>query len=119
MSPRKKQDAGVVDERVLEQIADYCSVMANAKRLAIMWLLGKGERSVGEIAEHIGASIQNTSQHLRVMRDKGAVSHRQEGQSVLYRIANRKFLDASRLVREALSEESRKHAALQRRGDRR
>ena len=117
MKPRKKPDAGTIDARALSRMADYCSVMAHAKRLAIMWHLGGDERSVGEIAEHIGASVQNTSQHLRVMRDKGAVTNRQVGQSVLYRIANRKFLDASRLVREALAEESRKHAALQRDGD--
>lgn len=94
----------------LESVADYCSVMANARRLAIMWLLGDGERSVGDIASNIGVSIQNASQHLRVMRDKGAVLHRQEAQTVLYRISNPKFLEASRLVREALQEQAETYA---------
>lgn len=101
-------EQSAIDEKVYERLADYCSVMANPKRLAIMWLLGEGERSVGEIAEAIGVSIQNASQHLRVMRDKGAVEFRPQGQTVLYRLSNPKFLQASRLVREALAEQSRK-----------
>jgi ArsR family transcriptional regulator len=116
MAQSKESDMGprriASDERVFERMADYCSVMANPKRLAIMWLLGEGERSVGEIAEAIGVSIQNISQHLRVMRDKGAVACRPQGQTVFYRLANAKFLAASRLVREALSEQSRKEAEL-------
>ena len=92
------------------EIADYGSVMAHAKRLAILWLLGEGDLSVGEIADHIGVSMQNASQHLRVMRDRGAVVNRQEAQTVLYQISNRKFLTASRLIRVALQEQSTKTA---------
>jgi ArsR family transcriptional regulator len=108
MSP----DNDTTDERVFERLADYCSVMANPKRLAILWFLANGERSVGAIAEAIGVTIQNASQHLRVMRDRGAVENRQEGQTVLYRISSPKFLQASRLVREALAEQRRRSVEL-------
>ena len=43
--------------------------------------------SVGEIAEQIGVTLQNTSQHLRLMKDKGVVESRRDGQTIFYRIA--------------------------------
>jgi DNA-binding transcriptional ArsR family regulator len=96
---------GPEDEAVFALHADFCQVFSDEKRLRIMWLLGDGERSVSEIAEHLGATLQNTSQHLRVMRDKGAVTFRKVGQSVRYRISNPKFLLGARMIREGLLEE--------------
>ncbi len=85
--------------------AQFCRVLGDPKRLRIMWLLDDGERSVGELAEALGVTLQNVSQHLRVMRDKGAVTRRKEGQTAYYRIANPKFLAGAKLIREGLREE--------------
>jgi ArsR family transcriptional regulator len=43
--------------------------------------------SVGDLAEKIGASLQNTSQHLRLMKDKGVLESRRDGQTIFYQIA--------------------------------
>jgi DNA-binding transcriptional ArsR family regulator len=69
------------------QQAHLCSVFGNAKRILILWVLGKEELSVGEIAENINTSLQNTSQHLRLMKDRDIVQSRRVGQTVYYRIA--------------------------------
>lgn len=94
-----------MDRDIFARHADFCRVFGDEMRLRIMCFLGEGERSVGEIAEHIGRSMQNTSQHLRVLRDKGAVEQRREGQNVLYRIANPKFLAGCTLIRQGLLEQ--------------
>jgi DNA-binding transcriptional ArsR family regulator len=52
----------------------------------MLWLLEQGERSVGELAEAVGASLQSTSQHLRLLRQHGLVGSRREGQTVFYTI---------------------------------
>lgn len=88
--------------------ASFCRIFADPKRSRIMWYLGQGERSVGEIAEYLGVSLQNVSQHLRIMREKGALSTRKEGQVVYYSISNTKFLEGARLIREGLQEEYEK-----------
>ena len=93
---------------IFDAHADFCRVFSDAKRISILWLLGDGEHSVGDIAQHLGVSMQNASQHLRVMRDKGAVEFHKQGQVVLYRLSNRKFLQASKLIRDGLKEQSRK-----------
>jgi len=73
--------------------------------LQILWLIKEGERSVSEIAETLGLSLSNVSQHLRIMRDRGAIRPRRDGRHVYYRIANQKFVEGSALVREGLLEE--------------
>ena len=93
-------------EEIFARHSDFCRVFSDPKRLRIMWLLGEREEcAVGEIAAHLGASMQNTSQHLRVMRDKGAVHQRREAQTIYYRIANDKFLQGCAMIRSGVLEE--------------
>lgn len=57
--------------------------------------------------EELGVAAPNLSQHLRLMRDQAVVRMRKDGRQVYYRVANKKFLRALMLVREALMEEIR------------
>ncbi len=72
---------------IVEEQAEIHRVFSNPSRLLILWELETREMSVGEIAEKIGATLQNTSQHLRLMKDKGVLEARREGQTVFYHIA--------------------------------
>jgi ArsR family transcriptional regulator len=75
-------------DRELEQQAnaraEICGLFGNPTRLLILWTLSEEEHSVGDIAGIVGASLQNTSQHLRLMRDKGLLVSRREGNTVYY-----------------------------------
>jgi len=73
--------------------AQLCGVFSNAKRILILWLLRTQELSVGEIAEEIGTSLQNASQHLRLMKDRDIVKSRRVGQIVYYRIAENELME--------------------------
>jgi DNA-binding transcriptional ArsR family regulator len=75
-----------------KQQAAMCSVFGNFRRVLILWLLAEREMSVGEIAQEIGTSLQNTSQHLRLMKDKGFVSSRRDGQTIYYHIAENEMM---------------------------
>ncbi|MBW1784336.1 MAG: winged helix-turn-helix transcriptional regulator [Deltaproteobacteria bacterium] len=92
------------DDSIYEAHANFYSALGNEKRLHIVHLLGEGERSVGEIAEELGLSPSNVSQHLRIMRDLGLVRGRKNGTQVFYTITSRKFIDGYRLIREGLAE---------------
>ncbi len=84
--------------------ANLCKVLGNERRLAIIWLLGQREMSVGEIAEAMDTSIHNVSQHLRVMKERGVVQGEKRGQSVFHSLSNPKFVQGYGLIREALIE---------------
>ena len=71
----------------IEEQAEIHQVLGNPSRLRILCTLADKEMSVGDIAEQIGATLQNTSQHLRLMKDKGVLDARRDGQSIFYRIA--------------------------------
>ena len=71
-----------------QEQAQYCQVFSNPRRILILWALGMDEMTVSDIASDIGASLQNTSQHLRLMRDRGILSSRRVGQAVYYRVVN-------------------------------
>ena len=76
-----------------EQQADVCKIFANTRRIMILWTLLEEELAVGDIAESVGATSQNTSHHLRLMKDKGILYSRRQGQSVLYGIANSELVE--------------------------
>jgi DNA-binding transcriptional ArsR family regulator len=84
-----------------ESQAEICGVFGNANRVLILWALGEREMSVGEIASAIDCSLQNTSQHLRLMKDKNILASRREGQTIYYRIKQNKLMEGCRLLLQA------------------
>ncbi len=87
---------------IFEVHADFCKTLANPKRLMILALLGKGECSVGQIAEAIQAPLPNVSQHLAVLKSQNLVLARKEGQTVHYRLADKRIIQACTLIRSVL-----------------
>lgn len=79
--------------------ADLLRVLANEHRLQILCALRTGERSVGELAEHVALSQSALSQHLARLRGDRVVETRRQGQTILYRIAD----DEVMTVLEALA----------------
>jgi ArsR family transcriptional regulator len=92
------------DKTAYELHAEVCKSLANAKRLEIISLVCKRERHVDELAEAMGIGKANVSQHLAVLRDKGIVDARREGQYVYYRIADPKIVEACKLMRQVAME---------------
>jgi DNA-binding transcriptional ArsR family regulator len=72
--------------------AALCRAVGNSRRLIILWMLSKEELSVNEIAERAGSSLQNISQHLRLLKNSGIVTTRRSGQTIYYQIADHECL---------------------------
>jgi ArsR family transcriptional regulator len=89
---------------IYEIQAGICRCLASAKRLEIIHVLSLGELPATEIADELGISCANASQHLAIMRDKGILKSRREGVSIFYSIANPKVITACNLMREVLFE---------------
>ena len=84
--------------------ANFCKMFSNERRLQILWKVAEKERSVSELAKELGISIPNVSQHLRIMKEKGAVSERKEGKMVYYKVSNEKIIKGYKLIKEGLIE---------------
>ncbi len=94
-------------------LSAFCRTFSHPRRLQILSLLAGGEMSVGEIAERLGVSMANASQHLALMREKGVLLTRKQGQTVYYRVSTPLLLDCVELLRRALIEtRAREHEKL-------
>jgi ArsR family transcriptional regulator, virulence genes transcriptional regulator len=71
-----------------EKQASRCKVIGNSRRLLILWQLSIDELSVNEIANHVGSTLQNVSQHLNLLKKTGIVVSRRDGQTIYYRLAD-------------------------------
>lgn len=104
-----------MDKEIFELHAGICQIMANAKRLEIISILGDKEMSVGEVAEKMGIRIANLSQHLSIMKAKGILKFRRDGVNIYYRISNPKVVQACKLMRDVMMEQLREKGKLSKR----
>jgi len=91
-------------KEILKLHTDFCKTFAHPKRLEILDVLRRGEMTFAEIQKKIGASKPYTSQQLSVMRMKGILKTRRDGQSMYYSIASKKISHACTLMQEALAQ---------------
>ena len=90
-----------MDEITIMQAA-VLKTLASPRRLAILHALASGPTEVGRLAEAIGTSQPNVSQHLAVLRGAGIVEAEREGREVRYRLADPDVLVACGLMRTVL-----------------
>lgn len=70
------------------EFASVARALGSKHRLEMLEHLAQCERGVDALAERVGLSIANTSQHLQQLRRAGLVASRRDGKFVLYRLAD-------------------------------
>jgi ArsR family transcriptional regulator len=75
------------------QFAAVARAVGHEHRLELLEHLGQGERSVEVLAERLGLSVANASQHLQHLRRAGLAASRRDGKYVLYRVADDAVVD--------------------------
>jgi DNA-binding transcriptional ArsR family regulator len=75
-------------EPLVELIAQRFRLIGEPMRIRLLDQLRTQERSVGELAEALGASQQNVSKHLASLHQAGIVGRRKEKNHVVYTIAD-------------------------------
>lgn len=71
-------------------------VVGEPARRALLDLLVRGPRAVGELALQAGLSQPNTSRHLRILREAGLVDSRAVGQQRVYALRAEGFAELAR-----------------------
>jgi DNA-binding transcriptional ArsR family regulator len=77
------------------EAAAFLRMMANEHRLAILCALGEGARPVGELADLLGASQPNVSQHLAKLKALQLVDAQRDGTTIRYSLASK---DAAAII---------------------
>lgn len=89
---------------VLQQVAEYFSILSEPMRLKLLNLLRNGEKCVQELVDATSTSQANVSKHLKVMLQAGILSRRTEGTSAYYRVEDPLIFDLCNLVCDRLAE---------------
>jgi len=84
--------------------ADFCKTLSNPRRQSIIDTIRKNEMTVSSLVKKTGISQANLSQHLAILRAKGVVHARREGNNIYYSIKNPKIMEAYDLISEVLKE---------------
>ncbi len=77
-------------------------ILASPRRLEILHLLAGGPMEVGRLAEEMGISQPNVSQHLAVMRTAGIVEAERDGREVRYQLTDPDVIIACGTMRRVL-----------------
>lgn len=95
-----------VDSRGMDSItilqAEVLKTLASPRRLEILHAIANGPMEVGRLAETIGATQPNVSQHLAMLRGAGLVEAERSGREVRYRLADPDVMVACALMRAVL-----------------
>jgi DNA-binding transcriptional ArsR family regulator len=82
----------------------FFRVLGDPKRLQILEFLLDGEKSVGDIVDHLQASQGRVSNHLSCLRWCGFVATRRDGKYVYYRLADPRVREVVRLADAIISD---------------
>ena len=80
------------------EASNFLRNIANEKRLLTLCQLMEGECSVGHLAELVGLSQSALSQHLNRLRQDKLVQTRRDGQTIYYRLADKRVEALIRLL---------------------
>jgi len=75
------------------EFAVIAKALAHPHRLELLEHAAQGAMSVEMLAERVGVSVANASQHLRQLREAGLVSAERDGKFVRYTLADDEVLD--------------------------
>lgn len=91
LMPKAPMDLTTLETRAGE-VAELLKTLGNQRRLMVLCkLIENYELTVGDLAEAVNLSQSALSQHLAKMREEGLVAFRREGQTLWYRLADRRL----------------------------
>ncbi len=99
-------------EEITALHAGICSALADPRRILILYALNDKPSNVSDIAETLGISQPTASRHLNLLRERGLVTAKREGQSVVNTLADNRIIQALDLLRQVLASNLQSQAAL-------
>ena len=99
-------------DEILQLQAEVLKALSSPRRLEIIHLLANGPVEVGRLAESMGISQPNVSQHLALMRSVGVVDFERDGREVRYRLTDPEIITACNMMRGVLKRRLARMAGL-------
>ena len=92
-----------VPPEVIQQVAEYFSILSEPMRLRILNVLRDGEKCVQDLVEATHTSQANVSKHLKVMLQAGILTRRSEGTCAYYKVEDELIFELCNQVCDRLA----------------
>jgi len=89
-------------QEVSQMEAELCSAFSDPTRILILYALDEQPRSVTELTAELDLAQPTASRHLKVLRDRGLVVAERQGTTMLYKLTDRRLIDALDILRTVL-----------------
>ena len=104
--------ATILREEVNQLHANICNGLADPIRILILYKLSENPTSVNDLANAINLSQPTASRQLKILKDRGLVISKRDGQFVFYHLADPRIIQALDLMRAVMAETLKKQADL-------
>lgn len=106
-----------MDENNLQQEltrlhANLCSAISDPKRIMLLYTIHERPRNVSNLARAVDISQSSASRHLKTLKQRGLITAKRQGASVVYRLTDERLIQALDLLRDVLTDTLRNQAAL-------
>jgi ArsR family transcriptional regulator len=92
--------------------AQICQALADPTRILLLYRLAESPMSVGELASALRVSQPTVSRHLKVLRERGMVTTKRHGATVVYSLIDDRPIQALDLLRSVLRDNLARSAEL-------
>jgi ArsR family transcriptional regulator len=89
-----------IQEDIFETLASVARALGSGPRLTIIVKLAQSNSSVENIAQSVGLTVANTSQHLQQLRRAGLVSGTRSGKQMIYHLTDDRIVNLIDLIRQ-------------------
>lgn len=94
-----------ITQEVTRLHADFCSALADARRLLLIYTLAEGPMNVTQLTHALGFSQPSVSRHLKLLRERGLVRCHRDGTNVVYEIEDTRLIQALDLLRDVMRDQ--------------
>jgi DNA-binding transcriptional ArsR family regulator len=92
--------------------AEICAALADTTRIAILYELAEGPKSVGALVAAVSSPQATVSRHLKVLRDRQIATYERDGNHVIYSLTDQRIIEALDLLRDVMARILTRRAAL-------
>jgi DNA-binding transcriptional ArsR family regulator len=96
--------SAILKEEVNQLHANICNGLADPIRILLLYKLSEAPSNVNDLVNSINLSQSNVSRHLKILRERGLVFSKRDGQFVYYHLADVRIIKALDLMRAVMAD---------------
>jgi len=99
-------------EEINQLHANVCNGLADPIRILLLYTLNGAPCNVNELSERVNLPQPTVSRHLKILRERGMVIAKRDGQFVYYQLADQRVIEALDLLRAMMADYLKERAQI-------